>query len=216
MIPTKVRKENVTIKLWDLGGEPRFGIMWERYCWCNFLYCCGVPPTLGLGHDMLVIMITCQSQEEKDLKCITDKEVCCFMKSYKNSRNINTQIHVVPPVQVSAKTLNSMSQLGHLSSYCYVGHTYICIDTREVGQYELPPTNVPLFFDATFEVTSNLAAKEKQIWFHCHDHVTTKHVMSMADNNEVQPNRGVHVKNQKRKRSTFSEVANESASNCHG
>lgn len=23
---------NVTIKLWDIGGQPRFRSMWERYC----------------------------------------------------------------------------------------------------------------------------------------------------------------------------------------
>ncbi|OMH83507.1 ADP-ribosylation factor-like protein 8B-A [Zancudomyces culisetae] len=38
MIPTvgfnmrKVTKGNVTIKLWDVGGQPRFRSMWERYC----------------------------------------------------------------------------------------------------------------------------------------------------------------------------------------
>eukprot|EP00958_Prasinococcus_capsulatus_P012644 scaffold1273_cov401-Prasinococcus_capsulatus_cf.AAC.10 len=38
MIPTvgfnmrKVQKGKVTIKLWDLGGQPRFRSMWERYC----------------------------------------------------------------------------------------------------------------------------------------------------------------------------------------
>ncbi|KAK0598661.1 hypothetical protein LWI29_036757 [Acer saccharum] len=38
MIPTvgfnmrKVTKGNVTIKLWDLGGQRRFRTMWERYC----------------------------------------------------------------------------------------------------------------------------------------------------------------------------------------
>ncbi|KZV19209.1 pentatricopeptide repeat-containing protein chloroplastic [Dorcoceras hygrometricum] len=38
MIPTvgfnmrKVMKGNVTMKLWDLGGQPRFRSMWERYC----------------------------------------------------------------------------------------------------------------------------------------------------------------------------------------
>lgn len=38
MIPTvgfnmrKVTKGAVTIKLWDLGGQPRFRAMWERYC----------------------------------------------------------------------------------------------------------------------------------------------------------------------------------------
>jgi len=42
----KVTKGNVTIKLWDLGGQPRFRSMWERYCRAvsaivygtNFLY----------------------------------------------------------------------------------------------------------------------------------------------------------------------------------
>ncbi|KAE9466250.1 hypothetical protein C3L33_01832, partial [Rhododendron williamsianum] len=28
----KVTKGNVTIKLWDLGGQRRFRGMWERYC----------------------------------------------------------------------------------------------------------------------------------------------------------------------------------------
>jgi ADP-ribosylation factor-like protein 8 len=38
MIPTvgfnmrKVTKGNVTIKIWDIGGQPRFRTMWERYC----------------------------------------------------------------------------------------------------------------------------------------------------------------------------------------
>ncbi|OON18357.1 ADP-ribosylation factor family protein, partial [Opisthorchis viverrini] len=38
MIPTvgfnlrKVTKGNVTIKMWDIGGQPRFRSMWERYC----------------------------------------------------------------------------------------------------------------------------------------------------------------------------------------
>ncbi|PVV01357.1 hypothetical protein BB560_004222 [Smittium megazygosporum] len=38
MIPTvgfnmrKVTKGNVTLKLWDIGGQPRFRSMWERYC----------------------------------------------------------------------------------------------------------------------------------------------------------------------------------------
>jgi ADP-ribosylation factor-like protein 8 len=28
----KVQKGNVTIKLWDIGGQKRFRGMWERYC----------------------------------------------------------------------------------------------------------------------------------------------------------------------------------------
>lgn len=38
MIPTvgfnmrKVTKGRVTMKIWDIGGQPRFRSMWERYC----------------------------------------------------------------------------------------------------------------------------------------------------------------------------------------
>jgi ADP-ribosylation factor-like protein 8 len=28
----KVSKGNVNIKLWDIGGQPKFRNMWERYC----------------------------------------------------------------------------------------------------------------------------------------------------------------------------------------
>ena len=28
----KITKGNVTIKVWDIGGQPRFRAMWERYC----------------------------------------------------------------------------------------------------------------------------------------------------------------------------------------
>ncbi|MFS8019240.1 putative small monomeric GTPase [Helianthus anomalus] len=44
MIPTvgfnmrKVTKGNVTIKLRDLGGQPRFRNMWERYCHVVFAF----------------------------------------------------------------------------------------------------------------------------------------------------------------------------------
>lgn len=38
MIPTvgfnmrKLSKGRVTMKIWDIGGQPRFRSMWERYC----------------------------------------------------------------------------------------------------------------------------------------------------------------------------------------
>lgn len=28
----RITKGNVTIKVWDIGGQPRFRSMWERYC----------------------------------------------------------------------------------------------------------------------------------------------------------------------------------------
>ncbi|KAE9447091.1 hypothetical protein C3L33_21011, partial [Rhododendron williamsianum] len=77
MIPTvgfnmrKVTKGNVTIKMWDLGGQPRFRSMWERYC---------------RAVSAIVYVLTL------DLNGIPDREVCCFMISCKNSSNIDTVI----------------------------------------------------------------------------------------------------------------------------
>ncbi|KAH9480469.1 ADP-ribosylation factor-like protein 8A [Psilocybe cubensis] len=28
----KIRKGNVTMKIWDVAGQPKFRSMWERYC----------------------------------------------------------------------------------------------------------------------------------------------------------------------------------------
>ena len=28
----KITRGNVVIKLWDIGGQPRYRSMWERYC----------------------------------------------------------------------------------------------------------------------------------------------------------------------------------------
>ncbi|KAF8917078.1 ADP-ribosylation factor family-domain-containing protein, partial [Mucidula mucida] len=38
----KVRKGNITLKIWDVAGQPKFRSMWERYCngvdaLCNFV-----------------------------------------------------------------------------------------------------------------------------------------------------------------------------------
>ncbi|KAJ7946167.1 putative ADP-ribosylation factor [Quillaja saponaria] len=74
MIPTvgfnmrKVTKGNVIIKLWDLGGQPRFCSIWERYC-------------RAVSAIVYVKKMTLES--------ITDREVCCFMISGKSSTNID-------------------------------------------------------------------------------------------------------------------------------
>ncbi|KAK4744959.1 hypothetical protein SAY87_011271 [Trapa incisa] len=126
MIPTvgfnmrKVTKGNVTIKLWDLGGQPRFRTMWERYCRAvsaivyvvdaadhdnlsvsrRELHDLLSKPTLS-GIPLLVLgnkidKPGCLSKQDltvqMDLKSITDREVCCFMISCKNSTNIDTVI----------------------------------------------------------------------------------------------------------------------------
>ncbi|KAI9127857.1 hypothetical protein K1719_000850 [Acacia pycnantha] len=126
MIPTvgfnmrKVTKGNVTIKLWDLGGQPRFRSMWERYCRAVSVIVYVVdaadhenlPVSKSELHDLLskpslngipVLVVgnkidkpeALSQQDLTDqmgLKSLTNREVCCFMVSCKNSTNIDTVI----------------------------------------------------------------------------------------------------------------------------
>ncbi|XP_073125119.1 ADP-ribosylation factor-like protein 8a [Henckelia pumila] len=126
MIPTvgfnmrKVTKGNVTIKLWDLGGQPRFRSMWERYCRAvsAIVYVVDAAdhenvniskselhdllskpslsgiPLLVLGNkiDKPQALSKQALTEQMDMKYITDREVCCFMISCKNSTNIDQVI----------------------------------------------------------------------------------------------------------------------------
>ncbi|KAK7346895.1 hypothetical protein VNO80_21419 [Phaseolus coccineus] len=126
MIPTvgfnmrKVTKGNVTIKLWDLGGQPRFRSMWERYCRAVsaivYVVDAADPDNLSISkselHDLLskpslngIPLLVLGNKIDKpgalskealtdqmDLKSITDREVCCFIISCKNSTNIDSVI----------------------------------------------------------------------------------------------------------------------------
>nr|KJB79008.1 hypothetical protein B456_013G050700 [Gossypium raimondii] len=134
MIPTvgfnmrKVTKGNVTIKLWDLGGQPRFRSMWERYCRavsaivssiftiCSYVVDAADNDNLSVSrrelHDLLsksslngipVLVLGNKIDkpealskedltEQMGLKSITDREVCCYMISCKNSTNIDAVI----------------------------------------------------------------------------------------------------------------------------
>ncbi|KAG9440522.1 hypothetical protein H6P81_020687 [Aristolochia fimbriata] len=126
MIPTvgfnmrKVTKGNVTIKLWDLGGQPRFRSMWERYCRAvsAIVYVVdaadrdNIPISKSELHDLLnkpslsgIPLLVLGNKVDKPealskqgltdqmaLKSITDREVCCFMISCKNSTNIDSVI----------------------------------------------------------------------------------------------------------------------------
>eukprot|EP00045_Choanoeca_perplexa_P010994 m.114299 g.114299 ORF g.114299 m.114299 type:complete len:185 (-) comp15473_c0_seq2:1540-2094(-) len=122
MIPTvgfnmrKVTKGNVTIKLWDIGGQPRFRTMWERYCRGvqaiiymvdaadkskleaakQELHALLEKPQLA-GTPVLVLGNKCDlpgALEANDLvetlalKTIGDREVCCYAISCKNQINI--------------------------------------------------------------------------------------------------------------------------------
>ncbi|EFA81606.1 ARF-like protein [Heterostelium album PN500] len=119
MIPTvgfnmkKVTKGNVTIKLWDIGGQPRFRGMWERYCrGVNAIVyvvdaadhekfeqskqalqdLINKPPLMKI--PLLVVankndLPNAASIDEIidtfELKAITGREVCCYSISAKNS-----------------------------------------------------------------------------------------------------------------------------------
>lgn len=126
MIPTvgfnmrKVTKGRVTIKLWDLGGQPRFRSMWERYCRGvnSIVYVVdsadhenvdksktelhellskptlsGIPLlVLGNKNDLPSALSTQQIIERMDLKNLRDREVCCYSISCKKQNNIDITI----------------------------------------------------------------------------------------------------------------------------
>ncbi|KMZ70915.1 putative ADP-ribosylation factor [Zostera marina] len=127
MIPTvgfnmkKLTKFDVTIKLWDIGGQPRFRSMWERYCRgvSAIVYIVDAADSNNLSiarrelHDLLdknslqgIPLLVLGNKidkheavsqliltDEMDLKSIKDREVCCYMISCKNSSNIDQVIH---------------------------------------------------------------------------------------------------------------------------
>ncbi|KAG0306123.1 ADP-ribosylation factor-like protein 8B [Dissophora globulifera] len=123
MIPTvgfnmrKVTKGNVTMKLWDIGGQPRFRSMWERYCrgvnaivfvidaadhdkldaarteLRNLLdkpQLANIPVlVLGNKNDLPGALTVEQIIEVMGLKQIASREVSCYSISAKNQVNID-------------------------------------------------------------------------------------------------------------------------------
>ena len=113
----KVTKGKVTIKLWDLGGQPRFRSMWERYCRGvnTIVYVVDAAdadnistskaelhdllakpalegiPTLVLGNknDLPNAVGVDELIERLELKSLTNREVCCYSISAKNAVNID-------------------------------------------------------------------------------------------------------------------------------
>ncbi|KAI8986030.1 ADP-ribosylation factor-like protein 8B [Pilobolus umbonatus] len=116
----KVTKGHVTMKLWDIGGQPRFRNMWERYCR-------GVNAIIyvvdSADHDMLEVakvelkdllerpqlihipvLILGNKNDLEDalsaeelieilqLKSITNREVSCYSISAKNHVNIDVTL----------------------------------------------------------------------------------------------------------------------------
>ncbi|KAG0422460.1 hypothetical protein HPB47_001725 [Ixodes persulcatus] len=122
MIPTvgfnmrKVTKGNVTIKIWDIGGQPRFRSMWERYCrgvnaivymvdahdqdkmeasrneLHNLLdkpQLAGIPVlVLGNKRDLAGALDEKELIDQMNLSAIQDREICCYSISCKERDNI--------------------------------------------------------------------------------------------------------------------------------
>lgn len=113
----KIKKGNVLMKVWDLGGQTRFRAMWERYCKGvdAIVYILDgsnkskIPESLKelkellskpqLANIPLLVLSnkndlgdslnTDQTIEILNLKSIVDREVCCYSISAKNGNNID-------------------------------------------------------------------------------------------------------------------------------
>lgn len=126
MIPTvgfnmrKVTKGRVAIKMWDLGGQPRFRSMWERYCRgvSVIVYIvdaadhdsvevakaelhdllarptlAGIPLlVLGNKNDLPHALGVQELIERLELKRLEGREVCCYNISCKNQTNIDITV----------------------------------------------------------------------------------------------------------------------------
>eukprot|EP00296_Roombia_truncata_P001061 JP436779.1.p1 GENE.JP436779.1~~JP436779.1.p1 ORF type:complete len:188 (-),score=35.96 JP436779.1:41-604(-) len=126
MIPTvgfnmrRITKNNVVIKMWDLGGQPRFHCMWERYC--RGVNCIifvldaadetgferaktdlhdllskpslqGIPLlVLGNKNDLSQALTVEALIETLNLGDLKGREVCCYSVSAKNQTNLDVTI----------------------------------------------------------------------------------------------------------------------------
>jgi len=116
----KVTKGSVTIKLWDIGGQPRFRPMWERYCRgvnsIVYVVDASDPSSFATSRDCLLDLIGKQALEgipllvlankndvpgaadEKvvaaalGLGSIQDREVTCYSISAKKVVNIDATL----------------------------------------------------------------------------------------------------------------------------
>ncbi|CDS38309.1 ADP ribosylation factor protein 8B [Echinococcus multilocularis] len=123
MIPTvgfnmkKITKGKVSIKIWDIGGQPRFRSMWERYCRGvnavlfmvdaadrdklgaarNELHAlleksqlAGIPVlVLGNKRDLPGALTEVELIEALSLRAIPNREICCYSISCKEQDNID-------------------------------------------------------------------------------------------------------------------------------
>lgn len=142
MIPTvgfnmkKVTKGNVTIKMWDIGGQTRFRSMWERYCrGVNAIVyvvdsadkekfelskkelhellakppLAGIPLlVLGNKNDLPEAVSVEELIDTLGLKELEGREVCCYSISAKNNVNIEITLQWLIKHSKSASTASAV------------------------------------------------------------------------------------------------------------
>lgn len=117
----RVQRGHVTLKCWDIGGQPRFRTMWERYCRgvnaivfiVDIADRALIPrakdelhalmnnstlleiPLLVLGNksDLDQKLTVDELIEELDLKTVQGREVCCYGISAKEETNLDAVIN---------------------------------------------------------------------------------------------------------------------------
>ena len=117
VLTVRVTRGGVTIKLWDLGGQPRFRTMWERYCrGVNAVVyvvdaadldnmdiakgelhdllskptLAGIPLlVLGNKSDLPTALKETELSDRLDLKALAGREVCCYCISCRSVSNID-------------------------------------------------------------------------------------------------------------------------------
>ncbi|KAA8573378.1 hypothetical protein EYC84_003857 [Monilinia fructicola] len=113
----RVQKGHVTLKCWDLGGQPRFRSMWERYCRgvnaIVFIVDSADPDALPIAKDELHLLLekpvlqgipllvlgnksdlenklsVDELIERLDLKSVGNREVSCYGISAKEETNLD-------------------------------------------------------------------------------------------------------------------------------
>lgn len=116
----RVQRGHVTLKCWDIGGQPRFRTMWERYCrGVNAIVfivdiadldvlaqaryelhalmarnsLTGIPLlVLGNKSDLPEKLSVDELIDTLDLKSISHREVCCYGISAKEETNLEAVI----------------------------------------------------------------------------------------------------------------------------
>ncbi|KID70327.1 Small GTPase superfamily, ARF/SAR type, partial [Metarhizium brunneum ARSEF 3297] len=116
----RVQQGHVTLKCWDIGGQPRFRTMWERYCrgvnaivfivdiadvdlipqakdelhsLMSYPTLAGIPLlVLGNKSDLPQKLSVDELIDELDLKLIQGREVCCYGISAKEETNLDAVV----------------------------------------------------------------------------------------------------------------------------